>query len=139
MILHLSYEEIVALRAGADRVLTAAGAGAGVVAPPAIVADLESFNAELRGDVAVGSLAEHARLRRVLVLLRDDLNEQLAETILMSHPAAEEAVAAYFDFAHVLTTLNRLDIIGVEMRALVEVLTGDAPDSDAGRRFSFPD
>jgi hypothetical protein len=61
------------------------------------------------------------------------------EAVILQHAAAESAVAAYFEYAHVLSVSNRLQAIGEEMAAIVQLMTGDDPDSESARRFSFPE
>jgi hypothetical protein len=140
VILYLSFEELTALTAEAERVLVAfAAPGQGIAAPPQLLADVEEFAQLLVGDVAVTSLEQQRRMRHVVDHLLGGCRERLDAAILEQHPAAEHAVAGYFDYAHILTASDRLDRIGVEMEALVQVMTGEDPDSDAGRRFIFPD
>jgi hypothetical protein len=54
-------------------------------------------------------------------------------------PAGEPAVAAYFDYAHALSVLHRLEAVGREMRALFEVLHGSPADPVDRHTFIFPD
>ena len=58
---------------------------------------------------------------------------------MATHAAGEEAVAAYFDFAHALTVAHRLEELADEMTALVELVTGRPPDAETARSFRFPD
>ena len=51
--------------------------------------------------------------------------------VLATHPAAEQSVTAYFDFAHALSVLGQVRDIGEEMCALIEVMTGAPPDEEA--------
>ena len=48
-------------------------------------------------------------------------------------------MAAYFDFAHALSVAHRLEEMLTEMAALIELVTGEAPDAEAARTFRFPD
>ena len=140
MILYLSFEELTALSAEAERVLDAnAAAGHGIAAPPQFLAEVENFADQLVGDVSVTSLEHQRSMRRVIDVLLQRCRARMDATIVDQHPAAESAVAAYFDYAHVLAASSRLDVIGTEMEELIRVMTGDDPDSDAGRRFSFPE
>jgi hypothetical protein len=140
MILYLSFEELTALSAEAERVLTAGEpVGHGIAAPPAFLAEVEQFAQLLVGDVAVETLEQQRSMRRVVDYLLDRCHRRMERHVVEQHAAAESAVAAYFDYAHVLTARHRLDAIGEEMAALVHVLTGKDPESDSGRRFEFPE
>jgi hypothetical protein len=140
VILYLSFEELSALSAEAERVLAANGvAGHGIAAPPQFLAELEHFAQLLVGDVHVETLEQQRSMRRVVDVLLERCRVRMDRFVTEQHPAAESAVAAYFDYAHVLTASNRLDVIGTEMTALVQVLTDEDPESDTARRFSFPE
>jgi hypothetical protein len=141
MILYLSFEELSALSAEAERVLAAhrATEGYGVAAPPQLMDEVEQFAQLLTGDVSVENLDQQRSMRRVVSYLLGGCRARMDRIVLEQHAAAESAVAAYFDYAHVLTASRRLDVIGEEMAALVEVMTGEDPESDAARRFVFPE
>ena len=137
MILYCNFEELSALSAATERALEGAAQGAhAVAAPPQAIADLEALLPRLTGELTITSLAEHASIRRAVGYLMDELRARLDATVLVQH-AAEDAVLAYFDFAHTLTVLQRLDHLGAEMVALVEVITGQPAASDVAQRFSF--
>jgi hypothetical protein len=140
VILYLSFEELSALSAEAERVLAAnAAAGHGIAAPPQFIAEVEHFAQLLVGDVHVETLQQQRSMNRVVEFLLERCRGRMERMVIEQHPAAEGAVAAYFDYAHVLSARHRLDAIGTEMAALVDLMTGDDPESDAGRRFSFPE
>lgn len=140
MILFLSFEELSALGASAGHVLAAgSAAGHGIAAPPQFIAEVENFAQRLTGDVTVGTIDEQRSMQRVVDHLLAGTRARMDEFVLAEHAAAESAVAAYFEYAHVLTVSRRLHGIGLEMVALVELMTGDDPESDAARRFSFPE
>jgi len=139
MILHCDFEELAALTAAVGRALESAGHDQAVAAPPEAVTDLEALHAHLGGDISIDTLAEQARLRRTVAFLADELRVRMDSTILGQHPAAEDAVLAYFDYARVLSVLLRLDRLGIEMAALVEVMTGQHPSTDSAQQFSFRD
>jgi hypothetical protein len=141
VILYLSFEELTALSAEAERVLDASSTapGYGIAAPPQFLAEVESFAQLLVGDVAVTSIDQHRSMRRVVDVLLQRCRARMDAVILEQHPAAESAVAAYFEYAHVLAASSRLDVIGAEMDAMVRLMIGAEPDSEAARRFSFPD
>jgi hypothetical protein len=140
VILYLSFEELTALGAEAERLLDAAtAAGGGIAAPPQLLAEVEQFARLLIGDVTVSSLEHQRSMRRVVDHLLQRCRTRMDDSIVEQHPAAESAVAAYFDYAHVLAASDRLDRVGAEMTALVEVMTGEKPESETARRFSFPE
>jgi len=143
MLLACNFEEITALTYGARQLLQEVpGRGRAVPLvsiPPSTQLALEGLLLRLEGDLSIHTLAEQRELQhalQVVVLhLRETMEEQVAET----HPADEGAVAAYFDFAHSHSVLSRVREMGEEMLALVEVMTGSAPDDGVTRSFVFPD
>lgn len=138
MILYCNFEELSALSAAVERALEGVGGGHHpVVAPPRSVADLESLRPRLGTELTITSLAEHASLERAVNHVMAELRARLDAVVLEQHPAAEDAVLAYFDFAHVLTVARRLEHMGAEMAALVEVITGQPANSEVAQRFSF--
>jgi hypothetical protein len=140
VILYLSFEELTALSAEAERVLDAASAtGGGIAAPPQFLAEVERFARRLVGDVNVENLDQQRSMRRVVDHLLQRCRTRMDDVIVEQHPAAEAAVAAYFDYAHVLAASDRLDHIGTEMTALVQLLTGEDPGSETASRFTFPE
>jgi hypothetical protein len=140
VILYLSFEELTALSAEAERVLGVDGAsGGGIAAPPQFLAEIEQFARLLVGDVNVENLEQQRSMRRVVDHLLQRCRVRMDSSITEQHPAAEAAVAAYFDYAHVLAASDRLDSIGAEMTALVQVMTGEDPESESASRFSFPE
>ncbi|MBX6364064.1 MAG: hypothetical protein IRZ00_09375 [Gemmatimonadetes bacterium] len=135
-----SFEELAALTAGAERTLqTAAVGGAGVVAPPQEIVDVEALLPRLTGDLDVRTLAEQRSLCRAVDLILETLRARMDETILEQYVGAEDAVVAYFDYAHVLTIRERIRRVGKEMEALIELITGAPPTEDSARRITFPE
>jgi hypothetical protein len=140
VILYLSFEELAALGSCAERVLLAnIVSGHGIAAPPQLVADVEQFSQRLTGDITIASLDDQRTLQLVVKHLLDRSHAAMNEAVILQHAAAESAVAGYFEYAHVLTVSHRLEAIGQEMAAIVHLMTGDDPDSESGRRFSFPE
>ena len=140
MILHCTFEELSAISAGAERVLAEAGSGATlVVAPPEIVADVETLLPRLVGDISLTTLAEQQSVARAITYIVAELKQRMDSAILEEHAAGEFAVGAYFDYAHTLTIQDRVARMGAEMSALIEVMTGRAPTAEAAREFTFPD
>lgn len=141
MILHVNYEEVRALRSGARTLLgrDPGTSSAPVLAPPESRARVEDLERRLAGDLSLGSLEEVRNVGVAVEAIVEFLRAEMEAAVLATHAAGEEAVAAYFDFAHALTVSNRLDEISAEMRALIELVTGHPPDAETARSFRFPD
>ncbi len=140
MILHCNYEELLALRAGADLVLRGHDGRSGtVVAPAQTQARVESLVSTLHGDISLSTLAEQEACEDAVRAVLAALLAEMDAAVLAAHPAAEPAVVAYFDYAHVRSVLGRLEEMGVHMRALIEVVTGAPVDEQAALTFAFPD
>jgi hypothetical protein len=141
MILHCSFEEIRALAAGAEFALSGTGPGAGcaVAAPPEVATQIDGLLPRLTGDLEVSTLAEQMWMREVVALIRDGLRGRMKREILAHHPGHEDAVYLYFDYAHVLRVLDRLDRMGEGMRALIELVTGAPATLQVAASCGFPD
>lgn len=140
MILHCNYEELRALRSGGRSLLEGGAEEASyVLAPPQDRARVEALLPLLDGDVSVTTLAELSAVTLAVDAILAYLRAEMEATVLATHAADEGAVAAYFDFAHVLTVLNRLHDLAAEMEALIELVTGAPPDSETALTFRFPD
>lgn len=141
MILHCTYEELQALTAGAELVLSggASGRGCAVAAPSEAAAQIELLLPRLDGDLSITTLAEQRQVRDVVALICENLRTRLEGEVVEHHPAHEDAVLLYFDYAHVLKVLDRLDRIGGEMSALFELMTGTAPTPETAAAVTFPD
>ena len=140
MILHCTFEELSALSAGAERVLTeAGGAGLAVAAPPEIVADIESLADRLTGDLTIETLADARSVANAVRFVLADLRTRMDGFIVNEHPASERTVQAYFEYAHVLSVQDRLRRIGDQMTALIELMTSAPPTNQSARRIVFPD
>lgn len=136
MILHCNFEELRALSSAIELMATEpAGFGAAVAAPPEGMAKVELLLPRLTGDMSIDSLDDQRRVREAVGILVGDLHRRLDDKILEYHPAHEEAVALYFDYAHGRTVLHRLDRMGAQMEAIIDLI-GD--HSAAGVNF-FPD
>jgi len=141
VILHCSYEELRALAAGAELVLAQeeTGGGQAVAAPAGAKAQVELLLPRLTGDLSVTTLAEQRRLREAVALICDSLRRRLEGEVVAHDPAYEEAVNLYFEYGHALRVLDRLDRMGEQMRAMIELMTGHGPTEEAATTITFPD
>ena len=141
VILHFNYEEIQALRVGARAYLGREGAvyASAVLAPSETRADVEALLPRLGGDVSLATLAELRSVRRAVAAVVESLRIQMESTVLAAHAADEDAVSAYFDFAHALTVSHRVGEMAGEMEAMIELVTGESPSDEAALTFQFPD
>lgn len=141
MILSFNYEELRALEAGTEIFLSehSGSTGGPVAAPSEALAGVERLRPRLDAAISIHTLADQRDLRKAIAAVAEELHERMEETVLRHHPAHEEAVALYFDYAHVFGVLTRLDQMGTEMHALIELMTGDPVSDEAARTVSFPD
>jgi hypothetical protein len=141
VILHFNYEEMQALRAGARAYLGREGGAttSAVLAPSETRVHVEALLPQLAGDLSLSTLAELRAVQGAVRAVVEGLRVQMESMVLATHAADEDAVSAYFDFAHSFTVLHRIDEIAAEMEALIELVTGDTPSPDAARTFQFPD
>jgi hypothetical protein len=137
MILRMSFEEVTALNAAAERVLSSPDGG-GVAAPPEVLAELEA-SLPLRGDISVLTLAQQRRLALGLDFVLAHLKRRMDALVVELYVGADDAVNAYFDYANVLSLRARLDPMGREMVALIELMTGSAPTVETAQQVSFLD
>jgi hypothetical protein len=140
VILHVNFEELRALSSGVELVREA-GSGdrdGAVAAPSAAVAQTEVLRSRLDGDFAIDTLAEQRRVRGAVSTICDHLRERLESKVIEFNPGHEEAVDLYFDYAHTVTVLDRLDRLGAEMTAMIEVMTGQGVSEQAAETISFP-
>ncbi len=141
MIVTFSFEEIQALRQGARVVLDrdADGGSVAVAAPPEERVRVEQLIASLNGHLSMRTLADQRRTLAAVTTIARALLDRMHGEIDGSHPAAEPAVASYFEYAHARTVRRRVGDIGEHMTALIEVVTGAPPDDDVAETFVFPD
>ena len=125
MILSCTYEELEALRHGADSVARADEA--------------QELAEQFSADVSVTTLQEQQALEQALETIVEALRVEMDTAVLATHAADEGAVAAYFDFAHALSVLGRLREMGEHMRAMIEVVHGSTDDEQQVAGFAFPD
>ncbi len=140
MILHFNYEELTALRAGAEVFLgRRETGGGGVLAPAEERVHVEALLSLLDGEVSLSTLREVRDVQAAVAAVIAMLRAEMESLVVATHPAGEQAVAAYFDFAHVFTVAHRLDEMASEMEALIELVTGEPPTQASARTFLFPD
>lgn len=141
MILTCNFEELRALASGAELLLTeheSAPQGS-IVAPSEAATEVEQLQQRLTSSLSIGTLAEQRMVRKAVAAICEELHERLEEKVLQYHPAHEEAVSLYFDYAHVFGVLSRLDEMGVEMSAMIELMTGSVVTDQSAASVSFPD
>lgn len=139
MILHCNFEELRALASAGESVVAAAEAASlGAVSAPAEgVARVEMLLPRLTGDFSIDTLDDQRRVRHAVSVIVNDLHSRLDQTIIAFNPAHEDAVTLYFDYGHSRSVLHRLDVIGAEMEAMVDLMTGGRPE--LGGTITFPD
>jgi hypothetical protein len=138
MILHCNFEELSAVGACAGRLREGVDSG-GVAAPPEILADIDALAARLSGDLTVASLHELRVVRRALEFLLADARARTDAFIIAQTPAAESAILSYFEYAHLLSLVDRATRLGEQMTAMIEIMTGQPVTDEAARNFSFPE
>ncbi len=138
VILRCTFEELNALTAGAEGVISTSGGG-GIAAPPEVMTEVEALVPRLTGDITVSTYAQQQKIVRALNAVLEYLQDRMDASILEEHVGAESAVIAYFDYGHVLTVLDRATRLGAEMEAMIELMTGEAPTFESARAIAFPD
>ncbi len=137
MILRMSFEEVTALNAATERLLSSPDGG-GVAAPPEVLAELEA-RLPVRGDISVLTLAQQRRLVAGLEVVLAHLKRRMDALIVELYVGADDTVNAYFDYANVLTLKARLDEMGQEMVGLIELMTGSGPTEETAEQVTFLD
>jgi len=140
MILTCNFEEVTALTHGARAFLSErAESSSPVVAPCETWGAVESLLSQLSGDLSVRTLLDQRQLFLAVEAVVELLREEMDSGVVATHAASEEAVSAYFEYAHALSVMGRVREMGEEMSALVELMTGALPDDAMTRTFMFPD
>ncbi len=140
MIVYCNFEELTALKAGAHQVLDGYAPEHGMIAaPPEERERVAALVPQLGGDFSVTTLAEQRSLLHAVAIIVGILRVEMESMVTANHPAHEVAVSAYFDFAHALSVQTRLYEVGLEMEALVELVTGGPVTEELARDFVFPD
>jgi hypothetical protein len=133
VILHCNFEELRALASASEMIMADGQGQAGAVAaPPESRVMVEQLVPRLTGDVSIETLQDQRRVQKAVHFIVDDLHRRMDQRIIDAHPADEEAVALYFDYGHSRSVLHRLDLMGAEMEAIVELIGGSAASA-------FPD
>lgn len=140
MIVHCNFEELTALKAGAYQILEGYAPEHGAIAaPPEERERVAALMPQLGGDFSVTTLVEQRSLVRAVAIIVEMLRVEMESMVSANHPAHEGAVSAYFDFAHAFSVQSRLYQVGLEMEALVELVTGGPVTDELARDFVFPD
>jgi hypothetical protein len=133
VILHCNFEELRALAAASELIVADGHGHPGAVAAPAEgVVMVEQLLPRLTGDMSIETLQDQRSIHKAVHFIVGDLHRRMDQRIIDAHPADEEAVALYFDYGHSRSVLHRLDLMGAEMEAIVELIGGSAASA-------FPD
>jgi hypothetical protein len=140
MILRCNFEELTAIAHGARSYLgERIGGSSSVAAPTATRAAVEFLLTNLTGDLSVTTLREQHEVQTALEVIAEFLREEMDAQVLAGHAASEEAVSAYFDYAHSLCDLGRVRTMGSEMHALAELMAGVSLTEEEIFDLAFPD
>jgi hypothetical protein len=124
VILNCDFEELRALDRGAELVLEAREARSPLLklASRDALEQVENLRPLLNGSITVTDLSEIDAIQSAVRLISRTLKGMLEEKVIEFHPAHEEAVGLYFDYAHVLTVEHRVDRMAAEMHAIADLL-----------------
>jgi lipoate synthase len=140
MILHCNFEELGALKTGAEALLGGRpGEEALAAAHPEGWEEVRAIVPRLTGDITMETLADQRRVLVAVDAIVTRLKEEMDASVLATHPAEETAVSSYFLYAHSLSVLNRVTEVGQDMEALIEVMTGSPATSELAGSIRFPD
>jgi hypothetical protein len=141
VILTCNFEELRALASGAELLLTdhRLPSEGCIAAPSAAAPAVERLRPRLTGDLSIPTLAAQREVRLAVAAICEDLHDRLEAKLIEYHPAHEEAVSLYFDYAHAFGVLTRLDEMGAEMAAMVELITGEPATDASAKTVTFPD
>jgi hypothetical protein len=138
VILHCNFEELRALTAASEMIVADAHGRPGTVAAaPESVGMVEQLLPRLIGDVSIETLDDQRRVQRAVQFICRDLHQRLDEQIIATNPANEDAVSLYFDYGHSRSVLHRLDLMGAEMEAIIDLIHGGS--AAAAGSITFPD
>jgi len=140
VILYCNYEELTALKAGTRVLLDRAEADSERARlSPRLRADVENLLPLLDGDISLSTLGEVLSVERAVIAIVRHMRVDMETKVVVTHPAEEGAVAAYFDFAHGFVVEHRVREMAAEMEALIELVTGEEPTREAVGSFDFSD
>ena len=141
MILSCNFEELRALSAGAELFLSSADSSdrGAVAAPAEAMAQVAMLQPRLSSSLVIDTLDEQRWVHGAVKAICTQLHDLMDAKVLEYHPAHEEAVALYFDYAHAFGVLRRLDDMGTQMTGLIELMTGEEPSDEAAKDIRFPD
>ena len=141
VILSCNFEELRALASGAELLLhdSESAARGSIAAPAEALAQVALLQPRLTGSLTIDTLEEQRCIRSAIEAICTRLHERMDEKVLEHHPAHEEAVALYFDYAHAYGVLRRLDELGTRMKGMIELMTGEEPTEESAKGISFPE
>ena len=140
MILRCNFEEVTAMTYGARSYLgERIGANSPVAAPSAARGAVETLLEGLTGDLSITTLREQHQVQTALEVIVAFLHAEMDSQVLATHAAAEEAVSAYFDYAHNLSVLGRVRTMGNEMHAIADLMGGVSCSDEEIFDLAFPD
>ena len=138
MILHCNFEELRALTAASEMIVADAHDHRGAVAGSSDeVGTVERLLPRLIGDVSIETLDDQRRVQRAVSFICRELLHRLDDQIIATNPANEDAVSLYFDYGHSRAVLHRLDLMGAEMEAIIDLIYGGS--ATASGSVTFPD
>jgi hypothetical protein len=141
VILSCNYEELQALATGAELLLDygqVPSSGA-IAAPAESMAGVAQLRPRLTAPLNIETLAEQRWVRKAVATICRELHVRMDGKVLEFHPGHEEAVSLYFDYAHAYSVLSRLDEMGTEMTAIIELITGQLPTEQSAKAVHFPE
>ena len=136
MILHCNFEELRALAAASELIVADGHAHPGAGSREGVVM-VEQLLPRLTGDVSIETLDDQRRVHDAVAFLAAELLRRLDDKVIEFFPAHEEAVALYFDYAYTRGVLARLEVMGAEMAAIIELIAAGNPR--AAGNVTFPD
>lgn len=138
--LHCDYEELQALKAGAELVLESRDIQwtNAHEAEPEVLDQVERIHSML-SSLSIPSLAEMDEVIEAVELITDSIHDRLRAVILETDPSDETAVALYFEWGRALSVHHRLLEMAAEMAALIELMTGESPTAETAASVTFPD
>ena len=141
MILHCNYEELRALESAAGMLAAEADAGENpfVAAPHDALLRVERLVPRLGGDLSIETLEDQRHVQEAVSLITRALLARLDARVIETTPANEEAVNLYFDYAHARAVLARLEQMGAEMSAILELISGGRSTEHLASSVTFPD